>query len=173
MGNLLRDTFLKNFTAAIDMFGDVIRLCPETMWQTNDRFFYMAYHTAIFLDYYLTQPVNDFAPILPYHIAADMPKDAIDDVIANRRYTKTEMLEWLNAIGEKCKIVVSENQNWDKRWITPDEIPLHDLCPPIVEKYTIVEILFYNFSHLQHHTGQLNLMLRDQADTAADWIAQA
>ncbi|MEZ4847283.1 MAG: hypothetical protein R3B93_01345 [Bacteroidia bacterium] len=51
-----------------------------------------------------------------------------------------------------------------------DEIGLHGLCPSIVENYTLLEIIFYNFRHVQHHVGQLNFLLRQKADVAADWV---
>ena len=57
--------------------------------------------------------------------------------------------------------------------IKDEEINLHGLCPTLVSNYTLMEILFYNLRHLQHHAGQLNLLLRQQANIAADWISQA
>ncbi len=92
----------KNFGAAIDMLKDSITLCPDELWQSERKFFYLTYHTAIFLDYYLTIPVKNFQPALPYTLmdANKLPEEAIDDVIPNQFYSRQEMLAWLSAIRE-------------------------------------------------------------------------
>jgi hypothetical protein len=33
------------------------------------------------------------------------------------------------------------------------------------------ELLLDNMRHVQHHTAQLNVVLRERADTASPWIA--
>jgi len=60
-----RETLWKNFAAAIDMLKEDVNLCPDDLWQTDRKFFYLTYHTTIFLDYYLTKPVRYFEPALP------------------------------------------------------------------------------------------------------------
>jgi len=50
---------------------------------------------------------------------------------------------------------------------------VHDLCPSLVTDYSLIEIIFYNFRHIQHHIGQLNLLLRQKANIAAEWISQS
>ena len=61
----------------------------------------------------------------------------------------------------------------DALWVRDNEIEMHGLCPSLVMNYTVLDILFYNFRHVQHHVGQLNLLLRERAGVAAEWIAQA
>lgn len=159
------------------MLKNAIEMCPDTLWQTEKKFFYLTYHTIIFLDYYLTIPVKDFQPKLPYTITDEdqLPADAIDDVIPNQFYNKEECLIYLSAIREKCKnlITQSSEQKLQERWIHDSEIKLHDLCPGIVENYNVLEILFYNFRHVQHHVAQLNLLLRQTINKAPDWVSQA
>ena len=156
------------------MLRNVINLCPENLWYKEKKFFYMAYHTTIFLDYYLTNPVSDFQPALSYTIvdADEIPAEGIDDVIPNEHYSKKEMLEYLTSIREKCKKLILETspEKLHAHWIKDDEIDLHGLCPSIVENYTLLEIIFYNFRHVQHHVGQLNFLLRQKADVAAEWV---
>lgn len=177
MEEQFKQALWKNFGAAIDMLKNEVALCPDELWQNEKKFFYMAYHTAIFLDYYLTQPVKDFKPALPYTIidASKLPAGAIDDVIPDRFYTRQEIIDYLNAAREKCKklITLSSSDKLMQRWIEDDEINLHGLCPSIVENYTILEILFYNFRHVQHHVAQLNFILRQKIDKAVDWVAEA
>lgn len=177
MENEFKQCLWKNFGAAIDMLSGAIALCPDEQWQTNRKFYYLAYHTAIFLDYYLTQPVKDFQPTLSYSLADpdNLPPEAVDDVIPERFYSRAEMLFWLSDIREKCKILItlSTTDQFMERWIKDSEIGLHGLCPPIVENYTVLEILFYNFRHVQHHVGQLNFILRQKINKAPDWVSHA
>jgi hypothetical protein len=177
MDNDFRQVLWTNFAGAIDMLSGIISLCPEELWMKEKKLFFMAYHTSIFLDYYLSSPVKNFSPVLPYTLIApdQMPEDAIDDVIPDRHYSKEEMLVWLIAVRAKCKnlILQSSDEQLKAKWITEEEIDLHGLCPSIVVNYSLLEIIFYNFRHVQHHVGQLNSMLRQKAGVAADWVAQA
>jgi hypothetical protein len=167
----------KNFAAAIDMLKQTIILCPDGLWQKDKRFFLLTYHTTIFLDYYLTNPVRDFVPNLPFVItdSSKLPGEAVDDVIPNRLYSKEEVLSYLSVIREKCRKMTIQltKEKLMEKWIEDDEIDLHGLCPSIVIDYTILDILFYNFRHIQHHVGQLNYILRQEINTASDWIAEA
>lgn len=175
MEGMFKDCLWKNFASAIDMLKGVINICPDELWKTDKKIFYMAYHTTIFLDYYMTYPVSDFKPMLPYTIVPEneLPKEAIDDVIPDQHFSQQEMIVYLNEIRKKCErlILDSEGNIFSKQWIKKSEINIHGLCPSIVENYTILEIMFYNFRHLQHHIGQLNFMLRTKANMATDWIS--
>lgn len=177
MDNIFRESLWKNFVAAIDMFRNIIALCPEELWQKEKKFFYMAYHTSIFLDYYLTNPVKDFRPALPYTLGDPdyLPGGAIDDVIPRHFYSKEALMAYVSSIRDKCKRLVIETpaEKFSQRWINEDEIDMHGLCPAVVIDYSLADILLYNFRHLQHHVGQLNLLLRQYANVAAEWISQA
>lgn len=158
------------------MLSNAVALMPNELWQKEKKFFYLSYHTTIFLDYYLTKPVRDFAPALPYTIIDSnrLPEEAVDDVIPNRFYTQQEIHDYLTIIREKCrKIILSSDDQLVERWIDPSEINLHGLCPSLVTDFTVLEILFYNFRHVQHHVGQLNLLLRQKINKAPDWISHA
>ncbi len=176
MEGIFRKCLWQNFSAAVDMLKGIINLCPNEIWLNEKKFFYMAYHTTIFLDYYLSYPVIDFNPMLPYTILPEeeLPQKAIDDVIPNQHYSQQEMISYLNEIRKKCEILIlnSSDLELNEKWIKESEIHLHGLCPSIVENYTVLEIIFYNFRHLQHHIGQLNFMLRNKANVATEWISQ-
>ncbi len=38
--------------------------------------------------------------------------------------------------------------------------------------YALVEMLMYNMRHVQHHTAQLNLLLRRELNDAPDWVSR-
>lgn len=177
MVEIFKDVLWKNFGAAIDMLGDSISLCPDSLWQSEKKFFFLSYHTLIFLDYYLTIPARDFKPVLPFKLVPmeSLPQDAVDDVIPNAAYTREEMLDYLSSILEKCKklILDSSEEKLKEKWIAKEEINLHGLCPSLVEDYSVIEILFYNLRHVQHHVGQLNLILRQKINAAPDWVSHS
>jgi len=177
MENSYQETLWKNFAAAIDMLREAITFCPDDLWQTEPKFFYLTYHTVIFLDYYLTNPVKEFVPALPYTItnSNSLPAEAVDDVIPNKFYTRQEILDHLTSIREKCRraTILSTPDKLNERWIDQAEIKLHDLCPALVIGYTVLDIHFYNLRHVQHHVGQLNFLLRQRINNAPGWISQA
>ena len=165
----------RNFGAAIDMLIAAITYCPDDLWYTEKRFLYLSYHTTIFLDYYLSNPVVSFHPELPYTITNpnNIPSEAVDDVLPNAYYSRHDMCAYLMIIREKCKnvILLSTEEKLLERWIRDEEVSIHGLCPPLVENYSMLEILFYNFRHVQHHVAQLNFILRQQINTAPEWVA--
>jgi len=164
----LKESLWTQFGASIDMLKNAITAWPEENWDTNKRFFYMAYHTLVFLDYYLTIPYKSFTSPLPFTFTepANMPADAIDDVIPNRIYSKTELLNYLQASREKCRILLTglTEEKLNERWVEDFEGGMN---------YSSLEILLYNMRHVQHHSAQLNLLLRQRTDNAPGWVARA
>lgn len=150
---------------------------PDRLWQKEERFYYMAYHTVIFLDYYTTYPVKEFEPYLSFTIVpeSELPPDAIDDVLPQTHYSQAEVISYIDIIRNKCEALIGSraSQNLMVKWIEKGEVELHGLCPSVVENYTLLEILFYNFRHVQHHVAQLNYILRRNANIAAEWRSQA
>ena len=169
-----QQTLWKNFGAAIDMLDDIVKICPDEVWQKEKKIYYMTYHTVIFLDYYLSIPVAGFTPSLPYTLGDPdkLPVGAVDDVIPDKHYTREEVRASISVAREKCrKLCMAEPSVLSAKWIRPEEVDLHGLCPGLVVNYSVLEILFYNFRHVQHHVAQLNMLLRQKEGVAADWIA--
>ena len=56
-----------------------------------------------------------------------------------------------------------------QRWIEePDE-----LAASVTLQFSTLEILLYNLRHIQHHTAQLNMLLRNKLNAAPDWVSEA
>jgi hypothetical protein len=157
------------FGASIDMLINVVSNCPDNFFEKNPRFYYIAFHSTIFLDYYLTIPPSDFLPLLAFtqKELKDRPKEAIDDLIPNKIYSKQEIVDYLQQSYEKCRLLIEnltvENQN--ERFKEGDE--------PNDMDYPILEILLYNMRHTQHHTAQLNMLLRQNIDKQMEWSFRA
>lgn len=173
----IRKVLWLNFGASLDMVSQAVKQFPEAEWLSRGKFYYMAYHTAIFADYYLSHPVRAFAPRIPYHLASpdNIPAHAIDDVLPKHLISQQEMADYLKHIRKKAHKLILEAPigAFIQRWIAPEEIEMHGLCPGLVEGYSLLEILLYNLRHIQHHCGQLNLLLREQTGQSVDWISMA
>ncbi len=173
----LKECLWKNFAASIDMLKNAIEMCPDELWLNNKKFFYMAYHCAVFTDYYLTIPPTNFFPPLAYTLteSADIPEDAIDDVVPNKIYSRAELTEYIATVRQKCRKVIVNltEETMDKSWIAGNEDVDLSLSGMDALKYSTLEILFYNMRHVQHHAAQLNLMLRQAINTAPDYVSEA
>ena len=168
MVDFLKETLWKQFGASIDMLKNAISSCPEDYWDKNRKYFYISYHCLIFLDYYLTIPAGKMSSPLPFTIAkpADIPADAVDDIIPDEIYSKKELLEYLEASREKCRKVIAgltEGGLQDK-WV---EVPEEG-----GRTFSIFKLLLYNMRHVQHHAAQLNLLLRQGTNNAPNWVSE-
>lgn len=169
MDSSFREILWHQFGASIDMLINVIANCPDSYFLTNRRFFYISFHSAIFLDYYLTIPPGDFSPLLSFTQTKqeDRPKEAIDDLIPDKIYSKQEILEYLKQSRKKCKNLIDtlNEENFKMRFKEGDG--------PNDMDYPILEILLYNLRHTQHHTAQLNLLLRQDLNMHMEWSFRA
>lgn len=166
MNSQFKEAIWSQFGASIDMLSNVILNCPDAYFSSQKRFYYMAYHSTIFLDYYLTLPPADFIPVLPFTQTNDneKPAEAIDDLIPNKIYTKQELIAYIALSRVKCKNIIeslTDDHNLSERFIEGNEAG--DM------NYSLPEILLYNLRHTQHHTAQLNMLLRQDLDKHMEW----
>jgi hypothetical protein len=177
MINTFKIVLRKNFAASIDMLKNAIVLCPEDHWKHNKRFYYIAYHTTVFLDYYLTIPPKNFSASLSYTLQEpeNIPSDAVDDVVPDKIYTKEELITYVEYVREKCTQIISQltEEKLNARWIDESGDMDLSLAGSGTLEYSILEIFFYNLRHVQHHAAQLNLLLRQAIDKAPDFISQS
>ena len=169
MDKSLKETLWNQFGASIDMLINVISNCPDDYFLTHRRFYYIAYHSSIFLDYYLTIPPTDFFPLLPFTQTEsdEGPQEAIDDLIPDKIYSKPEMLEYLELSRKKCKRIVESltDEKLNERFTEGNQ--------PNDIDYPILEILLYNLRHTQHHTAQLNMLIRQDLNKHMEWSFRA
>ncbi|MEM0577977.1 hypothetical protein [Flavobacterium polysaccharolyticum] len=93
----MKEIVWNQFGASIDMLINVIDKCPDDYFIRDRKFYYLAFHSAIFLDYYATIPPTNFSPLLPFtpKELKDKPKEAIDNLQPDKDYSKKEILEYL------------------------------------------------------------------------------
>jgi hypothetical protein len=149
------ESIWKHFGAAIDMFENAVVMCPEKFWD-KPQFWYKAFHASFWLDYYMTVKPDGFSPPPPFTTSEFDPAGKMPE----RRYTKEEILFYVRSSRKKLHDIM-KNMNAEtalKRWINPDR------------NCTYFEMLLHNMRHLQHHTAQLNLLLRQSIDNAPPWV---
>jgi hypothetical protein len=166
-GNSIMDTKCKEiiwrqFGAAIDMLENAIRHCPDDLWGDRSRqheLWYMAYHTLFWLDLYLSGPIEGFTPPPPFTLVELDPAGLLPD----RVYSKDELLTYLEHGRKKCKETIAglTDESAEKRY----RFGWGDA--------TMVELLLYNLRHVQHHTAQINLILRQTIDSAPRWVGRS
>jgi hypothetical protein len=165
----IKEILWNQFGASIDMLINVISNCPDDYFLTHRRFFYIAFHSTIFLDYYLTVPPKDFSPLLSFtqKKLEDRPKEAIDDLNPDKDYSKHEIVDYLKNSRAKCKELIDSltDENQNERFKEGNE--LNDM------DYPILEILLYNMRHTQHHTAQLNMLIRQDLNEHMEWSFRA
>ena len=152
----------KQFGAAIDTLKNAIIACPEDLWRDQSnyhQFWHMAFHTLFFLDFYLEADEKNFLPPEPFTLSELAPEGGLPD----RIYSQTELLTYLEFCRDKCKRIISELT--EKRASERFRYGRVDL--------TIAELLFYNLRHVQHHSAQLNLLLRLQTNSSPSWVFSA
>src|SRR6266550_3531979 len=91
MINFWRSAIRQQFHAAIDMLGNAIEACPNSVWsgQGQGAFWYLAFHTLFFLDLYLSEEDESrFHPPPPFGLTELAP----GSVPPERAYRNGELL---------------------------------------------------------------------------------
>jgi hypothetical protein len=149
------------FGAAIEMLENAIAACPEEPWGDRSRqpeYWYVVYHTLFFLDFYLSETPDGFAPPAPFNLEELDPAG----ILPPRVYTKSEMQTYLDHGRRKCRSTIASLSDDVARRPCAFGRPL-----------TVLELLLYNMRHVQHHAAQLNLILRQTIDSAPRWVGKA
>ena len=154
----LREILWKQFGASIDMLENALVYCPDKLWDKDSKFWYIAYHSLFYLDYYLTVEPKKFLPPPPFTLSEFDPAGIMPD----RVYSKDELLAYLRFCRKKFHALITglTNEGAMNRWVNE------------YKNYSILEILLYNMRHVQHHVAQLNLLLRQGINSAPNWVSQ-
>ena len=157
-----KETLWRQFGAAIDMLDNAILACPEALWSDRGHepeYWYLTYHTLFWLDYYLSDTLEGFAPPAPFGLEEMDPAG----VLPPRVYTQAEMRAYLAHGRRKCRTRIecltdaTARQRFVQNWMD----------------FNAVELLLYNLRHVQHGAAQLNLILRQRTNDAPRWVKQA
>ena len=154
-----RDAAARQLGAAATALENAIRACPPTVWGTQigpHQFWYLAFHTIFWLDAYALADAETYAPPAPYTRGEFDPEGVYPD----RVYTPDELLAYLalarpNALGE---LLALTPETAEARW------RFHGYDLSRLEAFLNVT------RHVQHHVGQLQLLLRQGGAEPPRWV---
>ena len=155
----IKDAIWNQFGASLDMLENAINMCPDEHWDTEIKFWYKAYHCVFWTDYYLTIEPNTFTPPTPFNFSEFDSTNILPDKV----FSKNELLAYLQHCKNKSQKLIAEltDELLSKRWVND------------YKNYSVLEILLYNLRHIQHHSAQLNLHLRQTINDVPNWVSQA
>jgi uncharacterized damage-inducible protein DinB len=157
-----RSAIWGQFGAAIEAMERAIDGCPDELWVDRSRFpeyWYLVYHTLFFLDYYMSETEEGFAPPAPFTLS----ELNSDGEMPERVYTKDELRRYLAHGREKTRSRIARMS--DEESSGPRRLGSRT-------RGNEVELLLYNMRHVQHHTAQLYLILRQVTDSAPGWVGK-
>ena len=159
----------RQFGAAIDLLDNALRACPDELWQERlyderslqpefAEFWYVGYHTLFWLDFYLSDSVEGFAPPAPFTLT-----ELEAGLLPERVYTKAELQTYLESCRKKCRTRIETMR---------DEMAPQRSRPDWPEM-SVAELFLYNMRHVQEHAAQLSLFLGQKAASAPGWVSKA
>jgi uncharacterized damage-inducible protein DinB len=156
-----KEAIWQQFGAAIDMLENALVACPDELWNDRSRqpeLWYVAYHTLFYLDLYLSDSLEGFAPPMPFNL------DELDPagLLPANPYTKDELHTYLLHGRRKCRATIEA--------LTAEKAARR--CGIEWLDMTTAEALLYNMRHVQHHAAQLNLILRQTVNDAPRWVGR-
>lgn len=154
------NTFIyQQFGAAIEMLENAITACPDELWRQDEIFSKIAGHTSFFLHYYLSDTT-------PENAASTSPPPFSDpdpaDVSPELRPGKEQLLEQLHQGRQKLRDQLSKH--------SPDQLMTKRFISQF-KNLSLFELLLYNMRHVQHHTAQLNMLLRQNGTDPPKWVS--
>ena len=161
MDNSWKEILWQQFGASIDMLENAMFACPEKLWGDRSRrpeFWYLVYHTLFWLDLYLSDSAENFAPPAPFTLSELDPAG----LLPNRVYSKEELKKYFDHGRRKCRETIKTLT--DEKARQPFKFGRIEL--------SFAGLLLYNMRHVQHHAAQLNLILRQTVDSAPRWVVK-
>jgi DinB superfamily len=153
------ESLWRQLGAAIDMLQNAVVACPEDVWHSDPphrAFWYLTYHTLFFLDLYTFGAVEGFAPPAPFTLGELDPRG----VLPERIYRKEELIGYLAYCRDAC----------GRTLLSLTEEKAARMCVFGWGKSSYGELILRNLRHVQHHTAQLNWILRERTNSAPGWI---
>ncbi len=152
----------EQYGAAIEMFEQVIKKCPEETWDdrtTDPPFWQVTYHTMFYLDWYLASSKEDRELFKPKYKVEPFEKlDTVPKATLNR----DQLLRYLLEIKMKAKRRLE--------FLTIEEL----FQPSFFEWHgsNVLSSLFYNLRHVMLHIGALNSRLLRKGVKLDNWVSQ-
>lgn len=161
-----RAVLWQQFGAAIDMLANAVNACPDELWRDQiwidptdapeySEFWFVAYHSIVWLDRYISGSPKDFVPPAPF-IPGRLPEDP---------YNKEQLLAYLERCRLKCREALET--------LTDEKASQRCLFPWDDDPISFAELQLYCMRHVQEHAAQLSLYLGQKGISAPDWVIRA
>jgi len=157
------------FGAAMDMLGNALQACPDELWQARlydepeapgfAEFWNIGYHALFWLDFYLSESAEGFAPPAPFTLS-----EFEEGMLPKRVYTKAELLTYLDFCRGKCRVRLET--------LTDAMLTMLTRIRSDWTGMTEAGLLLYNMRHVQEHAAQLSLFLGQQTGSAPGWVGK-
>lgn len=151
------------FGAGLDALEKAIRACPPRAWAdpaepVERQFWYLAFHTVFWLDCYGSDDEHGYVPPAPFTLGEIDPAG----VYPERTYTPDEVLGFLAHTRARLREAFAALD--EHRAAARSGFERHDM--------SVLELLVYNLRHVQHHTSQLQWLLRQHGATPPRWVGR-
>lgn len=157
------------FGAAIETLENILKACPGELWQARlwhgsephpefTEFWYIAFHTIFWLDYYCSDSAEGFTVPAPFTIS----ELDIDGALPEKTYTKQELLTYLEYARAKCHAKIESLADENEHQRVRDNWRVK----------TVAELLLYTMRHVQEHAAQLGMLLGQKTGSAPGWVGQ-
>ena len=159
-----KEALASQYGAALDMMENAIRACPATLWDDRSvpvdrQFWYLSFHTLWWHDYYSGASTDVHVPPAPFTLDEMDPAG----VYPATAYPPELLLAFLE----------HGRGRYRSRIGALTEAEAQAPCGFERRNMSALELLLYNLRHLQHHTAQLNLLLRQRTNSAPAWVGRA
>ena len=165
MLDTFKELIANQFEAAFCTLNTCIQRCPETSWDVpvgNYPFCQVMFHTLFFADYYLGENEEAFHR-QPFHRDHEQffgDYEQLEDREPVSLYEKSSINNYLEHCRTKAsQVIASESAD-----------SLSARAGFQRREFSRAELHLYNIRHIQHHSAQLSLRLRIDANVDIPWI---
>ena len=167
MLDLIRQTYRRQYGAALAMLADCITRCEPAGWEApvgSIPFWHVAYHALFYADLYLSPRENEFER-RPFHqensqFFGRLPFPPHTPVTLERIYDRQTLLAYVPHCLAKLDLSLAS----ETEATLAGESGFPSLPIPRGELH------IYNIRHIQHHTGQLSATLVREQGAGAGWV---
>lgn len=169
MIKLYRQSLAGQYGAALAALASAIEKCPQALWDVpidgGPAYWRLAYHTLFYLDLYVSENEAAFRPASFHEEHGQLFESNQSWLPADARipetvYTKEQLLLYLADCRKRCRRAIA----------SLDEETLAGPSGFEWIPFSRAELMLYNLRHVQHHTGQLGLLLRRRGGIENAWI---
>jgi len=162
----IKKSYSRQIGAAFKMLENVIDNTNDTTWTArinNMPFWQICYHVLWFTDFYFHANQATFQPqsfdmegIHNYWVKPD------SQMIENQKHpiSKNNMKAYCKYVKQKANQFIHSIN--DTYFTAPSPFEWHG--------FPKIDLVDYNLRHLQHHVGQLDIVLRREQDMGNPWI---